>query len=372
MTFTDATHQYESWLTAVLPAPLVRPDLDHKYRLLADPVDPFPFFRGTYYRWAQLWASAGTVADAPRVLAVGDLHVANFGTWRDVDGRLCWGVNDFDEADDLPYTNDLVRLAASVRFARKSGALTIKLADACNAILTGYRGCMDRSDGRPFVLEERHPHLRALAVAADHDPVTFWEKMAKLAAGPAAVPPPEARVALEAALPDAGLKIEFRARQAGIGSLGRARYVALTEWRGGQVCREAKAAAPPATAWATGAATACRAGETAGRALRAPDPFYHLADRWILRRLGPRTSRIELAELKAADLGRVLEAMGAETANVHLGTTGARDAVRADLAQRPGGWLLDAAKSLSDLLEADWAAWRSVGPVREAGPPAGP
>jgi len=32
------------------------------------------------------------------VLAVGDLHVENFGTWRDAEGRLIWGVNDFDES----------------------------------------------------------------------------------------------------------------------------------------------------------------------------------------------------------------------------------------------------------------------------------
>jgi len=36
------------------------------------------------------------------VLAVGDLHVENFGTWRDAEGRLIWGVNDFDEAWRLP------------------------------------------------------------------------------------------------------------------------------------------------------------------------------------------------------------------------------------------------------------------------------
>jgi len=31
------------------------------------------------------------------------------------EGRLSWGVDDFDESYPLPYTNDLVRLAASVR-----------------------------------------------------------------------------------------------------------------------------------------------------------------------------------------------------------------------------------------------------------------
>ena len=172
---TEATSGYEAWLADALNASLDPADLRRKHLLLADPHDPFPFFRGTYYRWTQWWSqSAGSVADAPVVLAVGDLHVENFGTWRDADGRLCWGVNDFDEADELPYTNDLVRLATSIRFARKSGGMDVKTADACDAILGGYRECLS-GGGRPFVLEEHHPHLRAVAMAADREPEAFWE-----------------------------------------------------------------------------------------------------------------------------------------------------------------------------------------------------
>src|SRR5262249_35113265 len=159
MDIASATRGYEDWLGSVLPAPVARPDLDYKHERMADPNDPFPFFRGTYYRWAQLWAeAAGPLATAPRVVAIGDLHPENFGTWRDVDGRLCWGVNDFDEADELPYTNDLVRLAASARLAREAGILPLKLPAACASILDGYAGCL-AAGGRPFVLEGRHPHL---------------------------------------------------------------------------------------------------------------------------------------------------------------------------------------------------------------------
>jgi uncharacterized protein (DUF2252 family) len=78
--------------------------------------DPFLFFRGTYYRWTQLWPEiCFDLQKAPVVLGVGDLHVGSFGTWRDREGRLSWGVDDFDDAYPLPYTNDLVRLAASIR-----------------------------------------------------------------------------------------------------------------------------------------------------------------------------------------------------------------------------------------------------------------
>jgi uncharacterized protein (DUF2252 family) len=99
----------------------------------------FGFLRCTFYRWAQLWPSVcSDLCSAPKVLAVGDLHVNSFGTWRDAEGRLCWGVNDFDEAYPLAYTNDLVRLAASLKIVLDAEGLSIKLKDGCDAILEGY------------------------------------------------------------------------------------------------------------------------------------------------------------------------------------------------------------------------------------------
>ena len=361
MTVATDTAEYEGWLRGF--GPVHDPDLRYKHDRMADPNDPFPFFRGTYYRWARVWpATCPDLVAAPRVLAVGDLHVENFGTWRDADGRLCWGVNDFDEADELPYANDLVRLAASARFARKSGVLGVKFADTCAALLDGYRASLE-AGGRPFVLEEHHPHLRAVALAADRDPPQFWAKLTKLLADPPADPPPDARQALLGALPAEGLSPELRFRpRTGMGSLGKARYVALVEWRGGWVCREVKAATPPASAWAAGAGgAASRAAELVARAARSPDPFYRPGPGWVVRRLAPRCSRVELGDLAAADAGRVLRAMGAEAANVHLGTPGAAAAVLADLGRRPGGWLEAAGRAMAAAAEADWRAWRGAG-----------
>src|SRR5712664_3250736 len=100
----------------------------------------FPFLRATFYRWMQIWPEVcPDLAKAPQVLGIGDLHVENFGTWRDAEGRLVWGVNDFDEAAAVPYTNDLVRLAASALLAIEGGHLSLKAKDACAVILDGYR-----------------------------------------------------------------------------------------------------------------------------------------------------------------------------------------------------------------------------------------
>jgi hypothetical protein len=356
-----ATQDYEAWLARRVV--IYQPDLDFKHKQMASADDGFPFFRGTYYRWAQTWAeTAGAAADAPDVLAVGDLHVENFGTWRDSDGRLCWGINDFDEADRVPYTNDLVRLAASVWFARRTGALDVKLSSACKALLSGYRQALE-AGGVPFVLEEQHPELRALAMT-ERDPARFWKKLTALLVEPAVEPPEAARQALEYDLPAEGLttQIRFRAR-VGMGSLGRPRYLALAVAAGAWVAREAKALAAPATAWVKGQPPGAEAllGDALARACRSPDPFYRVSAGWVVRRLGPRCSRIELGHLHhVGDIVCLLKAMGSETANIHLGTPEAIPAVTADLAQRPKGWLEDAARACAARLDEDWRAWRKA------------
>ena len=361
MTFREATSSYEAWLGRF--GPLDTDDLADKHAQMADADDPFPFFRGTYYRWAQRWPEVcGGLVDAPAVLAVGDLHVENFGTWRDRDGRLCWGVNDFDEADELPYTNDLTRLAASVLFARRAsqagGLSLVKFKPACAAILDGYAATL-AAGGDPFVLEERHAALRAMAMAANRDPVEFWRKLTKLLGTPAADPPAAARAALTDSLPAADLVPEFRRRpRVGVGSLGKRRYVALAQWGGGWVAREAKAVAPPATGWAAGDARPSRMAEAVAGAKRCPDPFYAPGPEWVARRLAPRCSRVELGDLATAgDVTELLRSMGAEAANVHLGSPAAA-AIPADLTRRPANWLPDAAKSMEAAVAADWAAWR--------------
>jgi hypothetical protein len=368
MDILAATHSYETWLEGFTP--LDQPDLKFKHKQMASAADPFPFFRATYYRWVQRWAkAAGELVEAPVVLSVGDLHVENFGTWRDADGRLCWGVNDFDEADHLPYTNDLVRLAASVLFAKRAGALNLRFAAACKAILAGYRDCW-KAGGTPFVLEEHNAHLRALAMAKDRNPRPFWKKLTALLQHEPADPPAAARTALLSALPVDGVPAQFRhRRRVGMGSLGKPRYVALAQCTGGWMAREAKVASAPATAWAekSDRIEPCAA-KVVGHAIRSPDPFYRLVPGWVLRRLGPRCSRLELVHLKqATDKQRILRAMGSETANVHAGTPHIGQAVQIDLARRPKGWLEDAARTLARLLERDWRAWRHAR-VRSASP----
>jgi uncharacterized protein (DUF2252 family) len=124
----SATASYERWMRSYTA--VVSSDLRSKHEQMKE--SPFLFLRGTFYWWAQLWPSiCAELCDAPKVLAVGDLHVNSFGTWRDAEGRLCWGVDDFDEAYPLAYTNDIVRLAASMKIVTDAGSLSIRFKDGC-------------------------------------------------------------------------------------------------------------------------------------------------------------------------------------------------------------------------------------------------
>src|SRR5580692_10063180 len=136
MKIQKATARYEKWLAQQLT--IIPADLQLKHAQMSSAL--FPFMRATYYRWAQIFPEVcGELASAPAVLGVGDLHVENFGTWRDSEGRLIWGINDFDETWRLPYTHDLVRLAASAHLAIRDGHLTITAKEACESLLGGYR-----------------------------------------------------------------------------------------------------------------------------------------------------------------------------------------------------------------------------------------
>ena len=359
MNVVKATRQFEHWLG--LRTSLVQKDLRAKHRNMKTGV--FPFLRATYYRWAQIWPNVcPDLAKAPQVLAVGDLHVENFGTWRDIEGRLIWGVNDFDEAHPMSFANDLVRLAVSAHLACEAGRLPLNPKDICDSILEGYRDSL-REQGQAFVLGENHRWLRLIAESELRDPVRFW---AKIDALPTEKDPVPASVveAIGHLMPARDLPYRIAHRIAGLGSLGHARYVAIADWNGGRIAREAKALVSSACYWAAGyegppeilyqTIISC--------AVRCLDPFVQLRGRWIVRRLSPYCSRIELATLKAqGEELRLLDAMGWETANIHLGTKAAHKSILRHLQKQKGKWLHQATEAMLKAVREDWKVWRKDG-----------
>ena len=176
MNIRQATRSYEQWLRGCTR--VIESELRSKHEQMRD--DLLLFFRGTFYRWAQVWPEqCRDLSRAPKILAVGDLHVGSFGTWRDLEGRLAWGVDDFDDSYPLPYTNDLVRLATSVKIVIDSETLTIKLKDGCDAILEGYEQTL-KNGGCPIVLAEHETNLEKLGIEAFKPPEDFWEKLDEL------------------------------------------------------------------------------------------------------------------------------------------------------------------------------------------------
>jgi hypothetical protein len=161
-------------------------------------------------------------------------------------------------------------------------------------------------------------------------------------------------------MPERGLKYRVVHRLAGLGSLGRRRYVALAQWRGGSVAREAKELTE--SAWLFAHPSRRKRGilyqEALDCSVRCPDPFVKLHGRWLVRRLAPDCSRIELYSLPARhDAVHLLHAMGFETANVHLGTREAH-VMTADLDARNPNWLFKAASAMAASVRADWEEWR--------------
>ncbi|HXN23557.1 MAG TPA: DUF2252 family protein [Candidatus Dormibacteraeota bacterium] len=352
----EATENFERWLAAHVS--LVPHDI--KYKHLEMSTSPFAFLRAAFYRWAQLWPQiCPKLSAAPKVLAVGDLHVENFGTWRDMEGRLIWGINDFDEVFPFAYTADLVRLATSAHLAIAIEGLCIGGANACKAIEDGYRDSL-RAGGRAFVLAEDHSWLRKIALNELRDPVHFWARMKSLPRITGEIPR-DARKLIEETLPQKGMAYSLLRRLAGLGSLGHPRIVALADWGGGYIAREAKGVRPSACIWATGTKRnlPILSPKLISKAVRVPDSCVRYQVPWMVRRLAPDCSRIELSSLpEKRDETRLLYSMGWETANIHLASRSAIPAVRKDLAKRSGKWLLWAAKSMAAEITRDWKKWR--------------
>jgi hypothetical protein len=357
--FVQTTASYEAWRERRIP--IVPEDLAFKHAKMTS--SPFVLFRGSYYRFFQQFDRLlPELTRAPTVLAVGDLHVENFGTWRDRDSRLAWGVNDLDEIDLLPYTLDLVRLASSAVLAIAAGHLELDPDRACEAIHAGWRERIADRRPLPFVLGDQHVRLYRVAREAMTDPVVFEKRIKALPAFERALPKPAARM-LAQVLPTREYRPALSRRVAGVGSLGSRRIVAHAEVDGGIMVREAKQVPGPASMWAqpkrrqiAGLPGAVDAGRRV-----AADPYRRQSRKWVLRPLAPDATRLELASLrrKHSEID-LLHSMGSEAANIHLiSVSGAAPAkaVRRDDAARDAAWLRAAVTTMSRLVEDDFKAW---------------
>jgi hypothetical protein len=367
MDINEATSNFEDWLRKQLEdqGGIDEHALQLKHQdMKAEGVHAF--LRGTFYRWAQLWT--GVQDGGPVVPAVGDIHVENFGTWRDAEGRLVWGVNDFDEACELPWTSDLLRLGVSAQLAIETvTGFAISGDEACAVIIEGYSKALANGAG-PFVLAEDQEPLRQLAIKliVQKSPAKFWKKRDEKTE-PAVSIPPSAEDSLGRALLPGAVQIQLRQPIAkdppGMGSRGKRRFYAFAKWNGARVLRETKPIVPSALEWARSGPAGPGLAEMLLSPRRCPDPTHRIDGPWVVRRLAPDADKIELKDLASDDSSTdeergLFASMGGELANLHLGAANA-SAVAADLAHRAasGDWFLPEVKKWRALVAADFDAF---------------
>jgi hypothetical protein len=381
MNIIESVERYDAWLAKQLDGDLVRDDLKTKHDKMA--ADPFQFLRATYWRWAEtIYQACPELKGAPQVLAVGDLHVENFGSWRDAEGRLVWGVNDFDEAAKMPYPLDIVRLAVSAVLAGVRGTSAGVI---CKNILKGYVEGHD--DPKPYVLDRHNEWLRNIVVVNNTERKDFWRKFdprrlkklkKKSKAGkkkPKVRPAVKMRhryvKALEAARPDSTVQFDYFARTAGTGSLGRPRCFGVGQWHSDLIIREAKAIVRSGWSLAHHGSHNARCEEIARGKYRCPEPSYHLNGHVLVRKLSPNDYKVEAKPKarasephKAVAVSvlvnpKMLYAMGRDLAAIHRGTPHRRQAIRDDLDARPSDWLLKAVTAASGMTRTEWEEWRA-------------
>jgi hypothetical protein len=340
---------YETWLRK--RCDVVEKDLEKKHRRMRE--GAFKFLRATYFRWAEtIEAICPDLANAPRVACVGDVHVENFGTWRDADSRLVWGINDFDDAAVMPYAYDLVRLATSILLAPGHPFSADR---AAAAVLDGYRSGL--SNPAAALLDENAGWLRSFANPSEAEGRKFWNDLDAL---PEARPPAPVRKGLRRSLPGRITDLRFASRSAGGGSLGRPRFVAVARWNSGRVVREAKAFVPSAWDWAHDRASDQPwFVQLAEGSFRSPDPLLHIDGSFVFRRIAPDARKIDLEDIHAQGLStRLLRAMGADLAAVHASDPRS-DRIAGDLEARAPAWLARAAEAARHATQKDFETYAS-------------
>jgi hypothetical protein len=364
----QSTLGYETWLRGHIT--VQEADLEVKHQFMAE--DIFMFFRATFYRWCERWyAACPSLANAEPLFVVGDLHIQNFGSWRDGHARLIWGVNDYDEVTTMSFAADLLRLIMSAELAsEETPGCDLTLTEICERVREGYSAGLKNAP-EPFVLERRHAWLLRLVRAALKEPKLFWRRW--LRERTESVPedkiPGPLLARLRQTMPK-DVPVEFRQMKKGVtkglGSLGHQRFFCYSEHHGGPIAMEGKSMAPSAALWATG-----KSGKEihVDHLLKGPGrpstPHTSTHEGWLVRPIMSDCGRIDLTELQleeeaqAINFGqeRLLYSMGFETANLHQ-LSKSREELNERLKVVKVGALKQAALTMLELLQEDFKMWR--------------
>lgn len=122
-------------------APLVAEDRADKFCRMAE--SPFVFFRGSNHLfWGDFAGDQRFLAfggDDTRIWLQGDLHVYNYGSFDNDDGRVVYDLNDFDEVVLADYQWDVWRMAVSIVLsARDVGFSELEIAGFLDEFTEAY------------------------------------------------------------------------------------------------------------------------------------------------------------------------------------------------------------------------------------------
>lgn len=138
----------------------------------------FVFLRGSchlFYRGVPAQADAQV---GPLAWQCGDLHLENFGSFKAEGKRLCFDINDFEEAALAPVTWDILRLLASILVAAPDLALDAAQAQAlADEALAVYASSL--AGGQPAQVDQGSATglvAELLAKVADRKRVAFVDK----------------------------------------------------------------------------------------------------------------------------------------------------------------------------------------------------
>ena len=370
--------------------------LQRKFELLRR--EPFAFFRGTCHLFYSTLPRTPALSGAPPVLACGDLHIENFGTYKGDNRLVYFDLNDFDEAALAPFTLDLVRFVTSVLVAAAQLTLSSQqAAKLCVGYIETYRKSID--DGKARWIERTTADgmvkdlLHSLEQSRRSDLLGKRTQLARtgrrlnldnvhtLAASPAACRRITALVRRFAAgtnHPEFYRLLDVAQRVAGNGSLGVERYVLLVEGKGSpdnNYLLDLKLAIPSSLApvaklrqpkWA---GDACRVVATQ-RIVQAISParLHAIMDgrrSYVLKELQPTADRLDLAMChgKMERLESVMTTMAEVTAWGHLRGCARHGAAGVEELQRFAGsslWdkaLLAVARDSCEQIHAQWHAY---------------
>ncbi|WP_374380487.1 DUF2252 family protein [Dongia sp.] len=373
--------------------------LDLKQRKMRQ--SAFAWYRGTGEEFYRQWLKPVLRLKAPNVWLNGDLHLENFGTYRG-DNRLTYfDIGDFDDACRGPAVIDLLRFLTSIILSAPE--LGIGRGDAVELAAHGlarYQAAL--RDGKPRWLERRTARgaigdllqdleRRSQAdLLAKRTTVKGGRRQLRFDTGKAMRLEADEEKKVRAALkqfakrrahPEFFEVLDVAQRVAGLGALGRPRYVVLIKGNGGKdgqslIDLKSQPGSPLVKALAKAGHRQPRFASEALRVVRveyrlqAAAPAFltelsigHAA--YTFRELQPDQDKLELVQL-AGDADRREEAIGAMgdlVAWAQLRASGWRDSATIDELmnwagrkswERDSGRLLFMAKAAAKACAAEW------------------